>query len=166
MLKNLNYKYYIEGVDNQNNTWTISEDRTLVDGSYTLHAYGVILTGTTHISVTFTIGASTVAVEITSPTNTTYKKNSVNLTYTSSGGTITVYIDGTASTTALPSGSVISDLTDGSHNVTIVVTDSIGNTAKDTVIFTTDTSSGISFPGLLTILLSFAVLVVVSRRCK
>lgn len=162
----LNYKYYIEGVDNQNNTWTISEDRALVDGSYTLHAYGSILTGTTHISVTFTIDASTVAVDITSPTNTTYKKNSVNLTYTSSGGVVTVYIDGTASTTALSSGSVISDLTDGSHNVTIVVADSIGNTAKDTVIFTTDTSSGISFPGLFTILLSFAILVVVSRRRK
>lgn len=162
----LNYKYYIDGVDNQNKTWTKSEDRTLADGSYTLHAYGVILTGTTHISVTFTIDASTVSVDITSPTNTTYKKNSVNLTYTSSGGAITVYIDGTASTTALSSGSVISDLADGSHNITIVIADPIGNTAKDSVIFTTDTSSGISFPELITILLSFALLVVFNRRHK
>ena len=51
-----NYWYYIESVDNQNQTWTTSINRTLTDGTYTIHVYGNDSVGNiAHVFVTFTI---------------------------------------------------------------------------------------------------------------
>ena len=133
------YLYYIAGIDAQNQTWTASTDRTIADGTYTLHAYGSDADGTiTHDSVVFTIDTTPPIVTITSPTNTTYSENSVTLTYSVSDGTFTLYIDNGIDTTA--SGSVVSALNDGVHNITIVAVDAVGNVAKKTVIFTVDTT--------------------------
>ena len=185
--------YYIEGIDAQNQTWTVSTDRTIADGTHTLHVYSIEGDGTiTHDSVTFTIDTTPPVITITSPTNTTYSQNSITLTYTVSDGTFTLYIDNVVDTTA--SGSVVSSLTDGVHNVTIVAVDALGNTGKTTVIFTVDTTlttttttvtittstspsdtsktatpttnkSG-SFPGIIVILSFATILVVIMRRCK
>ncbi|MFX1249959.1 MAG: right-handed parallel beta-helix repeat-containing protein, partial [Promethearchaeota archaeon] len=61
----VNYWYYIESVDTQNQTWTSEVTRSLTDGTYTLHAYGEDFVGNIgHIYVTFTI-------ETAVPTTTT-----------------------------------------------------------------------------------------------
>jgi len=70
----MHYSYYIEGVDDQNHTWTGSVDLTLLDGTYTLHAYGNDITGNTvKESVTFTIEAvmDTTTTTTTTPSTTT-----------------------------------------------------------------------------------------------
>ena len=75
------YSYYIEGVDGINQTWTTSEDRTLPDGTYTLHAYGSDVTGNTvHEVVNFAIDTSVIATTtttiLTDTTTTTSKAGS------------------------------------------------------------------------------------------
>jgi len=51
-----NYWYYIESADSQNQTWTTSINRTLTDGTYTIHVYGNDSVGNiAHVFVTFTI---------------------------------------------------------------------------------------------------------------
>ncbi len=51
------YWYYITGIDTLNRTWSVPENRILInDGSYTLHAYGNDSSGNiTHLFVTFII---------------------------------------------------------------------------------------------------------------
>lgn len=188
------YWYYIEGIDVQNHTWTVSTDRSLVDGTHTLHAFSMDANGIiTHDSETFTIDTIAPVITITSPTNTTYSQNSVTLTYSVSDGIFTLYLDNVVDTTA--SGSVVSALTDGIHNLTIVAVDAVGNVGKTTVIFTVDpsfttsatttatgtvttsippsdtsktttTSKPGSFPGIMVILSFFTILVVFTRRSK
>ena len=52
----IHYWYYIEGEDSLNQTWIGSENRTLTDGTYTLHAYGNNTFGNIdHTSVIFTV---------------------------------------------------------------------------------------------------------------
>ncbi|MHA1227298.1 MAG: Ig-like domain-containing protein [Candidatus Hodarchaeales archaeon] len=54
------YWYYIEGVDSVNHSWTITINRTLSEGTYTLWAYGNDSLGNVAFcSVTFTIVTST-----------------------------------------------------------------------------------------------------------
>ena len=172
-----NYWYYIETVDSQNQTWTVNEERTLTDGTYTFHAYGNNTLGiTTHTSVTFVIDTSAPTVDITSPIETTYRRNNVTLAYIISDGTVTIYINGVTNTSAILSGSIISNLSDGSHNITIVAVDQAGAIGKDTVIFTIDTTENnttasttskiSSFLGLFTLLLFSATMVVVIRKRK
>jgi parallel beta-helix repeat protein len=141
------YQYYIAGIDGANQTWTTSVDRLLPDGSYTLYAYGSdILGNTVHDSETFTIDVYLPTVVITSPTTTVYTHTNVPLIYTVSYGAATLYLNGMANSTAIPSGSVVSDfpdapaIPDGSYNITIVAVDQAGNVAKETVLFTIDTT--------------------------
>ncbi|GAG70413.1 unnamed protein product, partial [marine sediment metagenome] len=76
--------YYIEPVDTQNQTWTNSEDRTLADGSYTLHTYGNDTAGLeTHTQVSFTIDITPPEITILSPQHLEY--GSVNITILFSG---------------------------------------------------------------------------------
>jgi hypothetical protein len=50
------YWYFIEPSDSQNRSWTNDESRSLVDGTYTIHAYGNDTDGNIgHVSVIFTI---------------------------------------------------------------------------------------------------------------
>ena len=142
------YRYYIEGVDSQNQTWFTGVIRTLPDGPYTLHAYGSDLLGhTVQDSVSFTIDAYLPTVTIASPVNTTYAHTDVPLTYTTSYETaMDIYLNGMVNTTAVPSGSVVSDfpgapaIPDGSYNITIVVEDHAGNRVMDSIFFTIDTT--------------------------
>ena len=142
------YSYYIHGIDSQNQTWTASVDRILPDGGpYTLHAYGSDITGNTvYDLVTFTIDAYLPMVVITSPDNTTYTHTNVPLIYTVLYGAATLYLDGMPNTTVVPNGSFVSDfpdvltIPDGSYNITIISVDQAGNIAKDTVLFTIDTT--------------------------
>jgi basic membrane protein A len=71
----IQYWYYIETEDTQNQTWTSSVSRTFTPGTYTLHAYGQDAAGNVgHTSVTFSIPApTTTSLPPTSlpPTSTT-----------------------------------------------------------------------------------------------
>jgi parallel beta-helix repeat protein len=188
------YEYYIAGFDSINQTWTERVNRTLPDGTYTLHAFASDAMGNTvSESVTFTVDAYLPTVTITSPTNTTYDHTDVPLTYTAENGVVTIYLNGMANTTAVPSGSVVSDfpdapsIPDGVYNITIVVIDEAGNIAKATIIFTIDavedttpttttpttttdttttTSQPGSFPSLISILVFFTAFIVYFRRKK
>lgn len=133
------YSYYIEGVDQSNETWTANENRLLDDGSYTLHAYAEIFGTITHAVVMFTVDTVAPSISITSPLSTTYSQDSVVLVYTVSDGAVTIYTDDVANTTALPSGTVISDLSEGTHTITISAQDQTGNIGIETAIFNIDT---------------------------
>ncbi|MHA2165934.1 MAG: ABC transporter substrate-binding protein, partial [Candidatus Hodarchaeales archaeon] len=66
------YWYYIESVDSQNQTWTTSVDRTLTDGTYTLHMYGNDSVGNiAHVPVTFTISTTTTTTTTSATTTPT-----------------------------------------------------------------------------------------------
>ncbi|MFX0182873.1 MAG: Ig-like domain-containing protein [Candidatus Hodarchaeota archaeon] len=75
------YWYYIEPVDNQNQTWTASVSRKLTDGNYTLHAYGNDSLGNTvHSSVTFIIDTSVTTTPTTSTTTTSTTTTKAGIT--------------------------------------------------------------------------------------
>jgi hypothetical protein len=75
------YWYYIQSVDSSNITWTANYDRTLVDGSYTLHAYGNDTVGNEqHVTATFTVDTTPPTVNIDSPTTTTYAISTITVT--------------------------------------------------------------------------------------
>ncbi len=140
----------------------------------------------------FTTDDTAPTIDITSPIATTYSQNNVTLTYTVSDGTVTIYINGEANTTDLPSGTIIPNLPNRKHNITIVAVDQVRNIARDTVIFTIDTTGTTStttlettsettsekssetksisqigsFPGLFTILLFVVPIVILLRRHK
>ena len=64
------YSYYIAGVDGDNQTWIEPVVRTLVDGTYILHAYGDNVGDVAHKSVTFTIDTTVTTTTTTTPTTT------------------------------------------------------------------------------------------------
>ncbi|MHA2224489.1 MAG: Ig-like domain-containing protein [Candidatus Hodarchaeales archaeon] len=65
------YWYYIESVDSQNQTWTVSVERTLSDNVYVLHAYGNDSAGNVdHELLVFTIEKSLTSSEPTTTTTT------------------------------------------------------------------------------------------------
>ena len=133
------YWYYIAGVDATNQTWTTNQDRTLTDGTYTLHMFGNDTAGNiAHSSVTFSIDTIEPVVTIIQPANTTYTQDSVILTYqTSEAGSVTILIDNILST-SITNNSIISGLSIGIHNITVIITDDAGNIGTATIIFTID----------------------------
>ncbi|MHA2303878.1 MAG: right-handed parallel beta-helix repeat-containing protein [Candidatus Hodarchaeales archaeon] len=70
------YLYYIEGVDTHNQTWTGSVNRTLFDGTYTLHVFGIDPVGyTAYANVTFTIEF----LSVISPLNQDYSTDTITV---------------------------------------------------------------------------------------
>jgi ABC-type transport system substrate-binding protein len=63
----VSYWYFIEGVDDDNQTWIEPVVRTLVDGTYTLHVYGEDSVGNeVYVSVTFSIDTTSTTTTKTS----------------------------------------------------------------------------------------------------
>ncbi|MFX1286643.1 MAG: nitrous oxide reductase family maturation protein NosD [Promethearchaeota archaeon] len=137
----LHYWYYVDSIDPVNQTWTKSVNRTLPDGSYTLHAYGNDTQGTIiHLTRDFFLDANPPDIEIISPINPVYTQNTITLTYFISDVTetiVTIYIDNVANTTAIPSGRT-STFPDGNYNLTIIAVDQLGHVGKNSIIFTVD----------------------------
>jgi hypothetical protein len=87
----LHYWYYIDNLDNNNQTWTTNVLRNLPAGVYTLHAYGNTTSGAiAHKSVTFTIDLFTSTT--TSLPTTTTKQSSTTTTKSGSFPSIIVVL--------------------------------------------------------------------------
>ncbi len=137
-----NYWYYIAGVDSSNQTWTTNVDRTLADGTYTLHAYGNDTAGNElHESVILTIDTTAPIVNIIDPlSDYTYNISSVLFCFIASEDVShIVYLD-TMLIEGISNNSVITDLSDGTHNLTVIFYDTAGNNVVVEVIFTVDTT--------------------------
>jgi hypothetical protein len=79
------YWYYISGVDIANQTWISAVQRSFMDGTYILHAYGNDSTGNmAYCSVTFTIDTTNPTID--DPSDLTYEEGTTghNLTWTPS----------------------------------------------------------------------------------
>ncbi len=86
--------YHIDPVDSLNQTWITSINRTLSNGTYTLHAYGNDSVGNTfHVSISFTVDLNIIipTVTIISPLNQTYS-GSIMISLNSSCNTTLFYI--------------------------------------------------------------------------
>ncbi|MFX0124496.1 MAG: S8 family serine peptidase [Candidatus Hodarchaeota archaeon] len=117
----------------------IAENIKWSDGNYKVQVFFNNSAGNEAFSEEyFTVDTTAPIVTIESPSNTSYDQNSVIFTYFVSDGTVSIYFDEIANITTIPNGFLISDLSEGSHNITIVAIDSVGNTRKNTVIFTVE----------------------------
>lgn len=136
------YWYYIEGVDNQNQTWVADLDRVLTDGSYTLHAYGNNSFDTiSTVSVIFTVDTVAPVVVIKSPIAKTYKTDIISINLSGDAGTYWYYIEGidTINQTWIESTDRV--IPDGTYTMHAYGNDSAGNIGHSTAGFIIDTSS-------------------------
>ena len=108
------YWYYIDNVDSVNRTWETDINRTLPDGTYTLHAYGNDSVGNVdHKMLTFTVSTTT-----TEPNGNTDLSTSVNGLEISINKLIgsnysiinTIIIDGTVNTSQIINFTELLDL--------------------------------------------------------
>ena len=134
------YWYYIEVVDNQNHTWTASEERTLPEGTYSLYAYGNILSTISHASITFTIDTTPPTVTIDSPTNTTYTTSTIIIDLSGDAVYYWYYIEGIHVHNQTWTPNVDETLADGAYILHAYGNDTVGNTAYTSVTFTIDTT--------------------------
>ena len=136
------YWYFIEGADMENQTWIPIVQRSLVDGTYTLHAYGNDSVGNEdHISVIFTIDIAPPTID--HPKDITYEEDSL-------GNTITWNpFDGNPSSFRItrdeglificccwygePISISVDGLPVGKHQYNCTVYDKVGNYISDTV---------------------------------
>ncbi|MFX0124116.1 MAG: right-handed parallel beta-helix repeat-containing protein [Candidatus Hodarchaeota archaeon] len=137
----IQYWYYIEGEDTENQTWRAMEERTLNDGTYTLHAYGKILNTISLVSVVFTIDTTPPTFNIVSPTSITYTMGTIIVDL--SGDTDVAYywyfIEGFSVDNKLWTQNIDETLDDGAYILHAYANDTTGNTAYVSVAFKIDT---------------------------
>ena len=135
------YWYYIEIIDGDNQTWRTMEERTLdVDRTYTLHAYGKTLNTISHVSVTFTIDTTPPTLNIDSPTSTTDTTGTISVAL--SGTEVAhywYYIEGFHVDNQPWTAPAPWSLVDGAYILHAYANDTVGNTASDSFAFTVDT---------------------------
>ncbi|MFX1249525.1 MAG: S8 family serine peptidase [Promethearchaeota archaeon] len=135
------YWYFIQDVDSSNITWTVKENRTLIDGSFTLHVYGNDTVGNEqHIIAIFTIDTTPPTVNIDSPTTTTYTTSTVFITLSGDATHYWYYIQGIDDTNSSWISKLDRILSDGIYSLHTFGNDSVGNVAHTSVIFTIDTT--------------------------
>jgi parallel beta-helix repeat protein len=137
----VNYWFYIESVDTQNQTWTDDVTRTLTDGAYTLNAYGNDSAGNiAHEPVTFTIDNTPPEVVINSPLSQTYITETITVTLSGDAAYYWYYIESVDSQNQTWTTSVDRTLVDGTYSLHVYGNDSVGNVAHASVTFTISTS--------------------------
>ncbi|MFW9779248.1 MAG: hypothetical protein ACFFE8_10375 [Candidatus Heimdallarchaeota archaeon] len=133
-----NYLYFIDTVDSDNVTWDKTVYRSLVEGSYTLHAYGVNQWGLmTHVFADFTVDTTAPSLGIISPINTSYVSSDVQFSFLTDGTQVSVWLDG--NTVPSPYPSIFQSLSEGSHLLKITVEDMVSNNITQQVSFSIDT---------------------------
>jgi hypothetical protein len=133
--------YYIAGVDSVNQSWTTAVQRSLEDGSYTLHAYGNDSAGNeAHTNVSFTIDTTPPTIVIDSPHPLIYATGTISIDLSGDAIHYWYYIEGVDSQnqTWTPVG-VSRTLDDGTYTLHAFGNDTVGNIAHSTVTFTLDT---------------------------
>lgn len=135
------YWYYIEGIDGDNQTWRTREERTLDDGTYTLHAYGKILRTITHVSVTFTIDTTPPTFNIDSPTSKTYTTGTITVDLSGDADIAYYwyYIEGFHVDNQIWTTPISWTLADGAYILHTYAIDTVGNIAYFPVAFKIET---------------------------
>ena len=136
------YEYFIEGLDTSNQYWLQDVIRTFDnDGTYTLHAYGRILSNISHTSVTFTIDTTPPAVNIDSPTETNYITNTITVNLSGDADVVHYwyYIEGIHDDNQMWTQNIDITLDDGDYILHAYGDDPVGNIASVSVTFTVDT---------------------------
>ncbi|MHA2305592.1 MAG: Ig-like domain-containing protein, partial [Candidatus Hodarchaeales archaeon] len=137
----VNYWYYIEIIDDLNETWIVNIERMLAEGDYTLHAFGNDSVGNIqHISIAFSIDLTPPIVNIESPTNLTYARNILNVSLSGDATNYWYYIETIDIFNV--SWTMIEDrtLSDGTYTINAYGNDSAGNEACTSNTFTIDTT--------------------------
>jgi ABC-type transport system substrate-binding protein len=134
------YSYYIAGVDDDNQTWTEPVVRTLVDGTYTLHAYGDNVGNVVHESMAFTVDTTAPTLSIDSPTAKTYTTDTISVDLSGDAEDYLYYIAGADSVNQTWTGSVSRTLADGTYTLHAYGDDAAGNVAHKSVTFVIDTT--------------------------
>ncbi|MFX0184896.1 MAG: hypothetical protein ACFE95_17580, partial [Candidatus Hodarchaeota archaeon] len=136
------YWYYIEGVDSQNQTWTAGVDRTLTDGTYTLHGYGNdILGNINHDLVVFTIDTSAPIITLESPSNATVHSSGTVIDVEVTDAHLdTVLYNWAGTTNQTWSGEYETSLPTGEtqHSLQVYANDTLGAWTSKIFVFTTD----------------------------
>ena len=179
-----NYWYFIEGVDNQNQTLTANLSRTLADGNFTLHVYGNNSAGTiAKTSVVFTIDTTPPIIVINSPDAKTYKTDTVMINLSGEAICYWYFIEGIDLNNHTWLECINRTFEDCSFTIHAYGNDTAGNINHTSVTFiielpftTTQTTSSSStttwttrsgsFLDISLIIFSFTTLVVVIRRFK
>ncbi|MFW9855037.1 MAG: hypothetical protein ACFFFG_08240 [Candidatus Thorarchaeota archaeon] len=132
------YWYFIDNVDSTNVTWDKTVYRSLVEGGYTLHAYGVNQWGLmTHVFADFTVDKTAPSLGIISPINTSYVSSDVRFSFLTDGTQVSVWLDGNIVLSPYPI--MFQSLSEGSHLLKITVEDMVGNNITQQVSFSVDT---------------------------
>jgi hypothetical protein len=153
----LNYWYYIEGMDNSNQTYTGGIIRWgFLDGTYTLYAYGNDTAGNIgEANVTFTIDTTPPNVFIVSPITKTYATNTITISLGGDALNYWYYIQYIDSPHRIWTDDEDRTLSDGDYTLFAYGSDIAGNMAAEVnITFTIDTtppSMQIEGPGNATI---------------
>ncbi|MFX1508638.1 MAG: hypothetical protein ACFFDC_21355, partial [Promethearchaeota archaeon] len=131
------YWYYIEGIDSENQSWSPSAQKTLDDGTYTLHAYGNDSLGNeAHTSVTFTINAVLPSVIIDLPSAATYSTSVITIEFSGTANYFWYYIEGADTSNRTWTSSVERSFPDGTYTLNAYGNDSEGSEVHTSVTFT------------------------------
>jgi parallel beta-helix repeat protein len=135
------YWYFIEGADATNQTWIDISERFLIDGTYTLNAYGRDSAGNeAGTAVTFTIDTMGPNVTITSPQNRTYTANIITISLSGDAVCYWYRISGVDTTDQPWTADINRVLADGTYALYASGNDSVGNQNSSWVSFTVDTT--------------------------
>ncbi|MFQ5978854.1 MAG: nitrous oxide reductase family maturation protein NosD [Candidatus Heimdallarchaeota archaeon] len=139
----VHYWYYIESADTTNQSWTVDVNRTLIDGTYTLHAYGNDSVGNeAHALVTFSIETPDPKVLIDSPISMIYANSTVLISLSGNASHYWYYIAGIDSANHTWTGNTTrGELSDGIYTLHAYGNDSVGNEVQSNVMFTIDTTA-------------------------
>ncbi|MFW9915268.1 MAG: ABC transporter substrate-binding protein [Candidatus Thorarchaeota archaeon] len=133
------YWYYIENADTVNQSWTSGTNRTLVDGTYTLHVYGNNTIGSEgHTWVTFTVDTTPPIVGIVHPVNATYAMSMINVSLTGDADQYWYRLVGPSGhdNVSWVSPTRETNLPDGTYTLYAYGSDLAGNEGNSAVTFT------------------------------
>ncbi len=136
-----NFWYYIASVDTTNQTWSSSVQRTLTDGTYTLHVYANDTFGIeVHSSVSFTIDTTPPIIVIDSPNAITYSSRMVSISLIGAADYYWYYIANIDSINYSWTSIFQRTFEDGIYTLHAYGNDSAGNIAHAITIFKIDTA--------------------------
>lgn len=136
------YWYYIEGLDDQNQTWTLPQTRTLTEGSYSIHVFGNDTVGNeAYLTFNFNIDITPPIVSILHPMNISYESNNILLAFEGNAEYYCYYIVNLDQENQTWDFDVTRFLEDGTYLLIAYGEDLAGLITSKFVYFSIDTSS-------------------------
>ncbi len=131
------YWYKIENIDNSNHTWITSVQRSLLDGTYVLHAYSNNSFGNiAYTNVTFSIDTTPPSLSILSPTSKIYSTNTISVSITGDADDYWYFIESVDNQNHTWTTTVSRTLVDGTYTLHAYGSDTAGNIAYSSITFT------------------------------